>query len=132
MLYCPNCKKPMIAVERNDVELDYCMFCEGFWFDYGEWNILTKKLIAQNFLDKPEDMYNISKIITVEKPKICPVCGKKMEKFMLYDVILDRCPDRHGVWFDKDEFSTCVNIMNSKSNKKLDISFLGEVFECKI
>ena len=41
---CPKCKKEMILVERCDVELDYCMFCEGFWFDWEEWNILSKKL----------------------------------------------------------------------------------------
>ncbi len=129
MLYCPNCKKPMIVVEKNEVELDYCMFCGGFWFDYGEWNILCKKLICENFLDKPEDIYDIPAELTKEKAKICPICGKKMEKFMLYDVILDRCPDKHGVWFDKNEFSTCVNIMHSKIDKKESIKFLGEVFK---
>ena len=128
MLYCPNCKKPMIAVERNDIELDYCMSCEGFWFDHGEWNILCKKLICENFMNKADDIYDIPAAATGEKPRKCPICGKNMEKFILYDVILDRCPDKHGVWFDKNEFSTCVNTMNSKSKKKETIEFLGEVF----
>ena len=124
---CPKCKKEMIVVERNDVELDYCMFCEGFWFDWGEWNILTKKLIAQDFLNSPDDIFNIPAVITPEKPRKCPVCNRKMEKFTLFDVILDRCPDKHGIWFDKDEFSTCVNLLNSnKTNEQM--KFLGEVF----
>ncbi|MBR2069351.1 MAG: zf-TFIIB domain-containing protein [Candidatus Gastranaerophilales bacterium] len=126
-MLCPKCKKEMIVVERNEVELDYCMFCEGFWFDYGEWNILTKKLVAQDFLENPSDIYNIPTVLTGEKLRRCPVCGKKMEKFMLFDVFLDRCPSKHGVWFDKNEFSTCVNLMNSKQKNK-QIVFLGEVF----
>ena len=126
-MLCPKCKKEMIVVERNEVELDYCMTCEGFWFDWGEWNILTKKLIAQDFLDKPSDIFDIPKALSGEKPRKCPVCKRNMEKFLLYDVLLDRCPARHGVWFDKNEFSTVVNSMNSKT-KNEQISFLGEVF----
>lgn len=127
-MLCPNCKKEMIVVERNDVELDYCMFCEGFWFDWGEWNILSKKLISEDFLNKASDIYDFPVAVTSEKPKRCPVCSKKMEKFMLYDVLLDRCPDKHGVWFDKNEYSTCINMMNSKSTKNEQIEFLGEIF----
>ena len=118
-MFCPKCKKEMIVVERNDVELDYCMFCEGFWFDWGEWNILCKKLIAQDFLDSPSDVYDIPAAITGEKPRRCPVCGEKMEKFMLCgDILIDRCKNRHGLWFDKNEFSACVNSMSSKTNKE--------------
>ena len=127
IMLCPKCKKEMIIIERNEVELDYCMFCEGFWFDWEEWNILTKKLIAQNLIDHSEDIFDIPSALTGEKPRRCPVCGKKMEKFMLFDVLLDRCTHRHGFWFDKNEFSTCVNSLNSKSNGE-KIKFLGEIF----
>lgn len=126
-MICPNCKKEMIVVERNDIELDYCMFCGGFWFDFEEWNILCKKLIAEEFFDNPEDIYKIPAAITGEKPKTCPVCGANTEKFLFFDVLLDRCPKKHGIWFDKNEFSACVNAFNSKAENK-QIEFLGEVF----
>lgn len=126
-MLCPKCKKEMIVVERNEVELDYCMFCEGFWFDHDEWNILSKKLISQNLLENTQDIYEIPKAISGEKPRRCPVCGRKMEKFMIFDVLLDRCPKRHGIWFDKNEFSACVNALNSEMHGE-QIKFLGEVF----
>ena len=127
-MICPKCEEEMIIVERNDVELDYCMFCEGFWFDYGEWNILCKKLIAENFINFPSDIYDIQTLITDEKTYRCPICGSRMEKFMLFDVILDRCPQKHGIWFDKNEFSKCVNLLNSKAKGNKQLEFLGEVF----
>lgn len=127
-MLCPKCEKEMIIVERNDVELDYCMFCEGFWFDFGEWNILCKKLISESLLDNPEDIFALPRVSTGERMRRCPVCGKKMEKFMLNDVLLDRCAYRHGIWFDKNEFSYCVNAMKSNSEKSEQIKFLGEVF----
>ena len=128
MKYCPNCKKELIIVERENVELDYCMFCCGFWFDYNEWNILSKKLISQDLLDNPEDIFDIPVALSGEKAKRCPVCGKKMEKFLLFDVLLDRCPDKHGVWFDMNEFSRCLNSMSANGKSKKQIEFLGEVF----
>lgn len=127
-MYCPKCEKEMIVVERNDVELDYCMFCEGFWFDNGEWNILCKKLIAENFLDDTTDIFSLPRTSTSERLRRCPVCNKKMEKFMFNNVLLDRCPSKHGIWFDKNEFSSCVNAFRNKQSKNEQIKFLGEVF----
>ena len=126
-MFCPKCKKEMIVVERNEVELDYCIFCEGFWFDNDEWNILSKKLISQNLTDEKFDVYDIPTALSGEKPRRCPICGKKMEKFMLFENLLDRCPNKHGIWFDKNEFSSCVNAMNQNKTSK-QIEFLGEVF----
>ena len=126
-MFCPKCKKEMIVVERSDVELDYCMICGGFWFDNDEWNILSKKLISQDLVKENFDIYSIPTVLSGEKPRKCPVCGQKMEKFMIFDNLLDRCPKKHGVWFDKNEFSSCVNSLNSdKTNKQIE--FLGEVF----
>jgi Zn-finger nucleic acid-binding protein len=33
----------------------------------------------------------------------CPRCGKEMEKHDLTGMMVDRCPDRHGLWFDQGE-----------------------------
>ena len=125
-MLCPKCKKEMIVVERNQVELDWCMDCGGFWFDHGEWNILCKKLISEDMLGDNDDIYELPVALSKEKPRKCPVCGAKMEKFMLGETLLDRCPNRHGVWFDKNEFSACVNNLNTKG--KQQVEFLGEVF----
>ena len=125
-MLCPKCKKEMIVVERNQVELDWCMECGGFWFDRGEWNILCKKLISENLLDNDSSIFELPTALTSEKPRKCPVCGAKMEKFMFGETLLDRCPNRHGIWFDKGEFSACVNSVSSKGKEQ--IKFLGEVF----
>ena len=38
---CPVCKESaMVTLELNDVEIDYCMQCEGIWLDAGELEIL--------------------------------------------------------------------------------------------
>lgn len=124
-LLCPNCNKELIIVERNKIELDYCPNCEGFWFDDLEWDLLLKRLsISSN--DSIGDLYSIPKAIVNEKVKKCPKCAKKMDKFLYYDLTLDRCPEHHGVWFDKNEISGVFNSLTGK--KETPIEFLGEIF----
>jgi len=125
-MICPKCKKEMIVVERSDIALDYCIDCNGFWFDDEEWNLLCKKL----YLTQEEhigDIYSIPNLTIKEEARYCPICNSKMEKFMAYNVVLDRCPNRHGIWFDKNEVSQFINSSNTGS-KRTPVNFLGEIF----
>ena len=116
----------MIVVERDKVELDYCLECNGFWFDNTEWDLLVERLDLRG--NRPsEDLYAIPKALVNEGLKKCPCCNTVMEKFLAYSIILDRCPNHHGVWFDKGEVSRLFN----KDSIKLDgtpIEYLGEIF----
>lgn len=124
-MLCPNCQKELIIVEHDGIELDYCISCNGFWFDHLEWNILAQK-VSYNSKEDIGDLYSIPKAIVNEKERICPICGKTMEKFMYFDTVLDRCPDKCGVWFDKKEISEVIN--STKNKKGAVVNFLGEVF----
>lgn len=124
-MLCPNCKKELIVVERDSIELDYCPFCKGFWFDNREWDLLCRRLELRE--GRPiRDLYSIPKVRTREGLKNCPICSKKMEKFLSYGVILDRCPQKHGVWFDEGEISRLLN--RSETSEEAPVKFLGEVF----
>ena len=35
----------------------------------------------------------------------CPVCDEKMLTITIYDVPIDMCAKRHGVWFDAHELA---------------------------
>ena len=49
---CPVCSLELIVVERNGIELDYCIQCQGFWFDAGEINLpLTTLYRVRRTLD---------------------------------------------------------------------------------
>ena len=125
-MLCPNCKKELIVVERDDIALDYCLGCNGFWFDDEEWNLLCKKIYSTTE-EIIGDIYSIPKAVVKEEARHCPICGEKMEKFIAYNVILDRCPNKHGIWFDKSEISEFINSSNSKAGKT-PVNFLGEIF----
>ena len=105
---CPVCKKPLIVVERNNVELDYCIACKGFWFDEGELQLLIKQFNLNfdvSLMAKPQ------KGVAAEKPYKCPRCDKDMEKVFMGYTLLDRCVDGHGIWFNAGELGFLTGML---------------------
>lgn len=122
---CPVCKEPMIILELNKVEIDYCPNCSGIWLDEGELELLYS-------IDKPDnELQNLFQQTTSSKEKSykCPICRKRMikTKFNNSDLILDKCPQKHGIWFDKGELEKVLTIKSNSSSGKI-LSLLKDMF----
>lgn len=107
----------MIILELNKVEIDYCTNCKGIWLDAGELELLyhnTNTKIVNELFRKSEN--------NPELKIKCPVCGKKMDKvdFKQTGIILDRCKNNHGLWFDKGELRSLL---------ESDIDSISEIIE---
>ena len=120
---CPACKNPMIILELNQVEIDYCNSCKGIWLDSGE-----RELIFSNSDQKSVSESFISKSDHQEVGRRCPNCKKKMEKveFENSGIILDRCSNNHGLWFDNGELKSLLKTSADSNNKMIDL--LKEMF----
>ena len=110
---CPACKEPMITMELDDVEIDYCLGCHGIWLDAGELEI---------FLDgaqgKDQFLASFQKDRhTQEHRRKCPICMRKMHKVQAGEdqqkVLIDRCRKGHGLWFDKGELEEIIAVHTS-------------------
>jgi len=121
---CPNCNEILISVERNNVEVEYCLSCGGFFLDADEWYLIKHELKLPFEI---EDLMNLNPVMrpVKDKAKKCPKCGDYMEKIDLDGVILDRCVSRHGVWFDKGELQEYFN-KNKEGACNETVQFLGE------
>ncbi|MBN2211556.1 MAG: zf-TFIIB domain-containing protein, partial [Sedimentisphaerales bacterium] len=105
---CPACQEPMIVLELDEVEIDYCTVCNGVWLDGGELEVLlgdedqAKKLLKSFSEDR----------ITTETSRRCPLCRKKMKKVRVgadKDApLIDKCPQGEGLWFDQGELATVI------------------------
>lgn len=119
---CPVCKKePMIVLELDHVEIDYCLKCHGIWLDAGELEILLegadgKDALLSSFIGEKE---------TKEKPRKCPICLKRMRKVSCgWDekVMIDKCKKDHGLWFDAGELEEIIAIGSfGKDERVLDL-----------
>jgi len=104
---CPVCKEPMIVLEYEAVEVDYCVGCEGVWLDAGEIELLfgdAAACAAFLTIGSPADAKG-------EKPRRCPICRAKMSKEATESdppILFDHCPRGDGMWFDKGELTHVI------------------------
>ena len=117
----------MIVLELSEVEIDYCISCKGIWLDSGELELL---LDEDNDLEN-SNLFNTPLKISEEKKK-CPICNKKMGKVEFEGeekILLDKCLNSHGLWFDENELHQIIQA-SSKKNKALDL--LNDIFQNEI
>lgn len=122
---CPVCSEPMIVVERQQIELDYCLWCRGLWFDAGELSLLAEALNRPMTL--PEGL-TLGEQETAERPRPCPRCDKAMEKVAMGTtprVLVDRCVGGHGLWFDHGELGALLSQLGGGEVGAV-IHFMGE------
>ncbi len=116
---CPACRAELVVVEREGVELDWCPLCRGLWLDAGELEALAATLGTPFPALEGEKRAG---------RRACPRCGKPMDALHLSGttpLILDRCSDNHGLWFDAGELSALSSRTGEGTPEKV-ISFLGE------
>ncbi len=135
-MICPVCKKDMIDVEYNRIELDYCPVCKGVWFDAEELELLIESMGMQESGLAVDNIAASPEAETAEKPRKCPICRLKMSKAHIGHeprILIDVCRRGDGLWFDGGEVGQLIKQLINKASKKGDsqqqvINFLGEVF----
>ena len=125
---CPVCKnEAMIVLELNEIEIDHCLKCKGIWLDAGELELLLgdaekgRELLEQFQIDKSN----------WEKKFKCPICGKKIEKISVGNkgkIIIDRCKNGHGLWFDQGELEDVIEEGTFDKDNKV-LSLLKDMFK---
>jgi uncharacterized protein len=122
-----------IVVEHNQIELDYCVRCRGVWFDAGELELLLASIQRQKAGFSMDYLLSQPQAQTRERKRQCPICQKTMRKLIIGDspeILIDICPDGHGLWFDGGEFDQLVKQLSHGSPDPV-ISFLGEAFQAR-
>ena len=123
---CPACKAPLVVVERESIEVDWCPDCHGVWFDAGELELLAEKAgrkLEPGMIGRPAGKVG-------EARRRCPRCRRKMEKAAPAGddaLLLDRCRD-HGLWFDAGELGSLLRGLEGQGEEAAVVNFLNETF----
>ncbi len=115
-MQCPVCKNSLVILELDKVEIDYCPSCKGIWLDSGELELLMESKDVETKFKHFKTAGNIK-----EKKYHCPICNKKMDKveFENSKIILDKCKNDHGLWFDKGELNSLLGNKDINHNNKI-------------
>ena len=132
-MICPVCKEDMIVVEYRQVEVDYCTSCHGVWFDAEELEVLFLAAgITGTDYDLSHDLIPATE--AKEKSRKCSICRKRMEKVFFRSrpgILLDRCVNGDGLWFDRNELQQALRTFTGEGTEaeKDILSFLSESFQ---
>jgi uncharacterized protein len=104
---CPECKKSFVLVNAGNTEIDVCRFCKSLWFDSGELMTLTEyaRDVPSEHLRHRKSKY------------ACPVCSLEMNEYVFRapgNVLVDQCPERHGVYLESGELARIFKSANIK------------------
>ena len=132
---CPACGTELVVVEREEIEVDWCVDCRGLWFDEGEMELLGEK--AGRRLES-EDLGRAKGDSITSGERRCPRCPRRMERVVLAlgsgeGIEIDRCAE-HGIWLDQGELGRIMRRLEplreqrSDTDEELLLSFLGETF----
>jgi Zn-finger nucleic acid-binding protein len=120
----PVSNEPMLVLELEGIEIDYCPLTHGIWLDAGELEELyhdrklAEEMVASFKVDESSR----------EKKVRCPICNKKMEKVLVRkQLVIDRCVKGHGLWFDEGELLQVLKMEAGDSDGKV-IGILHDMF----
>jgi Zn-finger nucleic acid-binding protein len=116
MIHCPDCKLPLVTLQLETVELDYCAKEHGCWLDYIEVESLLKTSNSI-FPESIESTKNVRR---------CPRCNARMRLIVFSSELeLDVCPHGDGIWFDPKEIHALASFIHQTRGGEI----LDEIFE---
>lgn len=119
---CPKCNIELNTFKTNGININYCKACKAIWIKFSALQKIGEKLNLKTALINPCDMETVK---VKEESKICPDCGKSMDKIYFNGIIVDKCSDCSGIWFDNGELSKYFALFMKKACPVTDnISFL--------
>lgn len=127
IMHCPACDEPMVVLEYEEVEVDFCTECSGVWLDEGELELLLG-------LEEPEVASLISSgqdVAIDEAKRACPACDAEMLKEAFGadpPIVVDCCPHSHGLFFDKGELAEVIEHAQEFAGGREISEFLRDIF----
>ncbi|MHC4659307.1 MAG: TFIIB-type zinc ribbon-containing protein [Planctomycetota bacterium] len=125
---CPKCNISLKSSVYEGVQIDKCDRCNGTWLDDGEIVkiVETKEETFDPKLVRQTLALGFTGVPTKEQQTLvqCPKCQAAMVPIN-YDyssgIILDRCPEGHGLWLDGGELEK-VQITREQSDEEFEKS----------
>ena len=110
---CPKCGSPLTPRTIETVSVDQCTQCQGIWFDEKELEaVLTRSHNLRRGLRTDHTNPGLN-----QKRGTCPRDRTAMLRaFSAADekVVLDMCPECHGLWLDGGELHRLIQAINRR------------------
>ena len=84
---CPKCKTEFITKYFENMPFLYCQECKAVWVKFPLLSKIARAIGIKSEILNPAEMDSIK---VKEDPRICPDCGKVMDKVYFNGVVVDK------------------------------------------
>jgi Zn-finger nucleic acid-binding protein len=95
---CPGCREALAA----EAAIAWCNGCRGVWVSEAELEERVRIVRGMNELDL-EMVFGPGYSSNAHLIRPCPLCRQPLGHATLGAVEVDRCDQKHGIWFDAGE-----------------------------
>ena len=131
---CPGCGKPLDEYTVFSMRFEGCPACKGIWLFKDELRRLKNKVEHGSMRWLNDEIDNIEKTSAVATKRVCPKCKNVKMVSALFgksSIVIDWCPQCHGMWLDQDEFDSVTEYLKhelySMHSKEMEKKALDEV-----
>ena len=124
---CPNCSRELQQEEYEGVTIDLCAGCGGVWLDEGELEQIVERREKRFAQEEIDEVQGAREPVTIKKEEMgegyaCPKCGATCQRSnyaYTSGIVIDKCPNRDGIWLDGSELEK-IQIIVEEWEKKRD------------
>jgi Zn-finger nucleic acid-binding protein len=111
---CPGCGIPLDEYTVFSTTFEGCPACKGMWLFKDELRRLKNKVEHGSMRWLNDEINNIEKTSAVATKRVCPKCKNVKMVSVLFgksSIVIDWCPQCHGMWLDRDEFDSVTDYL---------------------
>jgi Zn-finger nucleic acid-binding protein len=121
----------MVAFELEGIEIDHCVACGGTWLDAGELESISEAAgVPTGELERALEISGRGSRTRLR----CPRCPSKLHEIIIGQeqrVLLDRCPNGHGLWFDRGEMAGAIRSFAGKQRRAV-AEFFADLYKSEL
>jgi Zn-finger nucleic acid-binding protein len=131
---CPACGKNLNEYTIFSMRFEGCSACKGIWLIKDELRRLKNKVEHGSLRWLNDEIQNVEKTSVIATKRACVKCKNVNMVSVLFgksSIVIDWCPQCHGMWLDKNEFDSVIaylkNERYSMRSKEIEKKAIDEV-----
>ncbi len=131
---CPACGKNLNEYTLFSMRYEGCAACKGIWLIQDELRRLKNKVENGSLRWLNDEIDNVEKTNVITTKRACVKCKNVKMVSVLFgksSIVIDWCPQCHGMWLDKNEFDSMIEYLNDERSsmrpKEIEKKAIDEV-----
>lgn len=115
---CPACGANLDRYSIYEMEFEGCPKCHGMWLVKDELRKLKNKVNDGQLHWLNDEIDNLEKTRVISSSRSCPKCSSSKLVSVIFghsSVVIDWCPDCHGMWLDREEFDSITECLHDEA-----------------